>query len=148
MELKNDFKELLALFNARRVEYLIVGAYALAHHGAPRFTGDIDIWVKPDGDNARRVLGALNEFGFGSVGLTEEDFSKPDKVVQLGVPPNRIDLMTSVSGVTWEEAEKEKASGTADDLSIPFIGRTQFVLNKRASGRTKDLADIEALGET
>src|SRR4030066_48378 len=99
MEVQQDFNELLKLFNAHKVEYIIVGGYALAFHGAPRYTGDIDILVKPDTQNARRIMVALNEFGFGSVGLTEGDFESPDKVVQLGVPPIRIDIITSLTGV-------------------------------------------------
>ena len=96
METQPDFRELLALFNARHVEYLIVGGYALAFHGAPRFTGDLDIFVKPDAANAQRILTALEAFGFASVGLTLGDFERPDQVVQLGVPPVRIDLITSI----------------------------------------------------
>jgi hypothetical protein len=92
MEIQQDFRELLGLFNDHKVEYIIVGGYALAFHGAPRYTGDIDIFVKPDTQNARRIMVALNEFGFGSVGLTEGDFEIPDKVVQLGFPPVRVDI--------------------------------------------------------
>src|SRR3972149_9643211 len=104
MEVQPDFKELLASFNARHVEYMIVGGYALAFHGAPRFTGDLDLLVKPDPDNARRILAALEEFGFASVGLTAADFTVQDRVVQLGVPPARIGLITSLTGVSWDEA--------------------------------------------
>lgn len=104
METQPDFKELLVLFNARHVEYLIVGGYALAFHGAPRFTGDLDIFVKPDSINAQRILHALEAFGFASVSLTASDFEHPDQVVQLGVPPVRIDLITSLTGVSWDEA--------------------------------------------
>ena len=104
METQPDFRELLALFNARHVEYLIVGGYALAFHGAPRFTGDLDIFVKPDAVNAQRILHALEAFGFASVGLTRSDFERLDQVVQLGVPPVRIDLITSITGVSWDEA--------------------------------------------
>ncbi len=101
MELYHDFKELLELFNAQKVEYIIVGGYALAFHGAPRYTGDIEILIQPNAENARRVLTALDEFGFGSVGLTEEDFKILDKVVQLGVPPVRVDFMASITGVIY-----------------------------------------------
>jgi len=147
MEAQPDFKELLALFNAHRVEYVIVGAYALAFHGAPRFTGDLDLLVKPDPDNARRILAALAEFGFASVGLTAEDLTRPDHVVQLGVPPVRIDLITSLTGVSWEETVSGRTAGSYGDIPVHYIGRPQFIANKRATGRKRDLADLEALGE-
>jgi len=136
---------LLELFDEYSVEYLIVGGYALAFHGAPRFTGDIEIFVKPDADNARRILEALDEFGFKSLGLNEEDFKYPDKVVQLGVPPVRIDLITSLSGISWGEAFSGRTEGKYGDVPVYYIGREQFIQNKKASGRKKDLADIEAL---
>jgi len=147
MEIQQDFKDLLELFNAHKVEYIIVGGYALAFHGAPRYTGDIDIFVKPDSDNAGRIMSALEEFGFGSVGLSAEDFKKPGQVVQLGVPPVRIDIITSISGVLWNEAFSHRAPGKYGDMQVHYIGREQFIMNKRAVGRKKDLADLEALGE-
>lgn len=147
MEIQKDFKELLELFNAHKVEYLIVGGYALAYHGAPRYTGDIDIYARPDTENALRILNALDEFGFGSLGLKEDDFKTSGKVVQLGYPPVRIDIMTSISGVSWDEAHEGREKGKYGDVPVFFIGRNQYVLNKRASGRTKDMADLEALGE-
>ena len=145
MEAQPDFRELLALFNAHRVEHMIVGAYALAFHGAPRFTGDLDLFVKPDPDNARRILAALAEFGFASAGLTTEDFTRPDHVIQLGVPPVRIDLITSLTGVSWEEAVAGRTAGSYGDIPVHYIGREQFIANKRATGRKRDLADLEAL---
>jgi hypothetical protein len=148
MEHQSDFKELLELFNAQDVEYLIVGAYALAFHGAPRMTGDLDILVRPTQKNALKVLAALSQFGFGAVGLTEEDFLDPERVVQLGVPPVRVDLLTSLTGVTWEEAEREKAAGEYGAIPVCYLGRQQLIKNKRATGRLRDLADLEALGET
>ena len=147
METQRDFRELLALFNARHVEYLIVGGYALAFHGAPRFTGDLDIFVKPEVANAQRILSALETFGFASVGLTSSDFERPDQVVQLGVPPVRIDLITSITGVSWDEAWAGRVAGRYGDMSVYYIGRAQFVANKRATGRTRDVADLEVLGE-
>jgi len=147
MELQQDFRDLLVLFNAHRVEYMIVGAYALAFHGAPRYTGDLDIFVKPDEVNARRIMAALEEFGFGSVGLVAADFEAPDRVIQLGVPPVRVDIITSITGVSWEAAFSGRAEGKYGDICVHFIGRTQFILNRRALGRKKDLADLEALGE-
>ena len=147
MEVQPDFRELLALLNEHKVDYLIVGGYALAFHGAPRFTGDIDIFVRPEIENAKRVLKALAEFGFTFSNLHPDDFTNPNKVVQLGVPPVRIDLITSISGVSWEETEAHKEPGTFGDVPVFYIGRAQYISNKRASGRKKDLADIEALGE-
>jgi hypothetical protein len=147
MEAQKDFKELLELFNGHKVEYMIAGAYALAYHGAPRFTGDIDIFVKPSLDNAQRILSALSDFGFGSLNLTIDDFQNPDSVVQLGVPPVRIDIITSITGVTWQEADKGKLEGVYGDIPVYFLGREQYIANKRAIGRKKDLADLESLGE-
>ena len=145
MEAQPDFRELLALFNAHRVEHMIVGAYALAFHGAPRFTGDLDLFVKPDPDNARRILAALAEFGFASVGLAAEDFTRPDHVIQLGVPPVRIDLITSLTGLSWEETVAGRTAGSYGDIPVHYIGRAEFVANKRATGRKRD--HLEALGE-
>jgi hypothetical protein len=147
MEVQQDFKDLLALFNVHKVKYLIVGGYALAFHGAPRFTGDIDIFIEPDRANAGRILKALSEFGFGSLNLAVEDFCLPEKVVQLGVPPVRIDLITSLTGVSWKEASGAGVPGTYGGVPVCFIGRHELVANKRATGRKKDLADLEALGE-
>ena len=147
MEVQPDFRDLLALFNEHKVEYVIVGGYALAFHGAPRYTGDIDIFVKPAPDNAQRIMKALDAFGFGSAGLTAEDFQYPDKVVQLGVPPVRIDIVTSITNVTWETVAANRVEGKYGDVDVHYIGRNEFISNKRAVGRKKDLADIEALGE-
>ena len=146
MEVQEDFKELLALLNEHEVEYVIVGAYALAFHGAPRFTGDLDILVHPSRENAQKIMSALRDFGFGSVGLSPEDFQKPDYVVQLGVAPVRVDFITSLTGVTWEEADAGKVNGTYGDVPVSFLGREQLVANKRALGRKRDLADLEAIG--
>jgi hypothetical protein len=148
MEVQPDFKDLLALFNARQVEYIIVGGYALAFHGAPRFTGDIDIYVKPDTANAGRIMKALEDFGFGSVGLKAHDFELSDKVIQLGVPPVRVDIMTSISGVSWEEALSGCVADKYGDVPVRYIGLNEFIKNRRATGRKKDLADLEALGES
>lgn len=147
MEVQPDFRDMLASLNKRDVEYVIVGAYALAHHGVPRNTGDIDIYVRPSAANAKRMVEVLREFGFGSLGLTEGDFTEPGQVIQLGRPPVRIDLLTSISGVTWEEADSGKAAGMYGDVPVPYLGRGQLAANKRAAGRKKDLADLEALGE-
>ncbi len=147
MEVQQDFRDLLALFNAHHVDYVIVGAHALAYHGAPRYTGDMDIFVCPDSENARRILRALDEFGFGSLDLTVEDLVYPDKVVQLGVAPVRVDIMTSITGVSWGDAAAGRVEGTYGGLEVYYIGKKQFIVNKRALGRKKDLADLEAIGE-
>ena len=146
MEAQKDFKELLELFNGHKVEYIIVGSYALAFHGAPRFTGDIDIFVHSSAENSPRILSALTDFGFGSLNLTIDDFLRPGSVVQLGYPPIRIDIMTSITGVDWEEANKGKQTGLYGNIPVFFLGKEQYLANKRAVGRKKDLADIEALG--
>lgn len=148
MEAQRDFKELLESFNARRVEYVIVGAYALAHHGVPRFTGDLDVLVRPTPDNARRILTALNAFGFESAGFTVDDFTTPERVVQLGVPPVRVDILTTISGVSWESADAGKVAADYGGTPVYFLGRAELVANKRACGRARDLADLEALGES
>lgn len=145
MEQFPDWKELLELFNAHRVEYMVVGAHALAHHGAPRMTGDIDLLVRPTTENAQRVLDALKAFGFGSLNLCVDDFARADRVVQLGFPPARIDMMTTLSGVTWEEAEAGSAAALCVGVPARFLGRAELIRNKRACGRAQDLADIERL---
>ncbi len=147
MEVQPDFRDMLVLLNEKKVEYLIVGGYALAFHGAPRFTGDIDVFVRPESGNASRVLDALAAFGFRFPNLTATDFADPNKVVQLGVPPVRIDIITSISGVSWDEAEAAKEPGLYGDVPVCYIGLREYIKNKRSAGRKKDLADIEALGE-
>jgi len=147
METQPDFKDLLALFNKHQVEYLVVGGYALAFHGAPRYTGDMDILVRPNSANALRIMAALSEFGFGSVGLTTADFEKESVLIQLGVPPVRVDIITSLTGVLWKEAYRNRETGKYGDVPVFFIGRKQFITNKKAMGRKRDLADLEALGE-
>ena len=147
MEVQQDFKELLELFNAHKVEYVIVGGYALAFHGAPRYTGDIDLLIKPDRENAQKVLNALKDFGFAELDLSSNDFSSPENVVQLGVPPVRIDIITSLTGVSWEQAASNRVNATYGDVPVYYIGKQEFIANKKALSRHKDLADIEALGE-
>jgi len=147
MEIQPDFRDLLKLFNAHSVDYLIVGGYALAFHGAPRYTGDMALFVKPDEINARKIIEALNKFGFNAEGFSLSDFSKPEKVIQLGAPPVRVDIITSLSGVSWEEAFSGRIAGKYGDTTVYYIGRDQFILNKSAIGRKRDLADLEALGE-
>jgi hypothetical protein len=147
MEVQKDFKEFLALLNEHEVEFIIVGGYALAYHGVPRFTGDIDVFIKSDQQNAERTLKVLGAFGFGSLDIVVKDFLQPNNIIQLGVPPVRINIITSISGVTWEEANTSKEKGLFGDIIVSFMGKKQFIINKRASGRRKDLADLEAIGE-
>jgi hypothetical protein len=145
MQLDRDFKEFVASFIDSDVRFLIVGGYALAAHGAPRFTGDFDAWVLVDPENADRVVRALDEFGFGGLGLTSADFSSPDVVVQLGYPPHRIDILTSIDGVEFSDAWSSRMVVRVDEVEIPFIGRNELLANKRAAGRPQDLADVAAL---
>jgi predicted nucleotidyltransferase len=147
MDVPNDFRELLECFNDHGIEYVVIGAYALAFHGAVRATGDIDLLVKPSLENAERLLAALADFGFPSLGLEPEELEVPDQVVQLGVPPVRVDIMTSISGVSWEDAWANRESGHIDQVPVYFIGREDYAANKRASGRPKDITDLNALGE-
>jgi len=145
MELPTDFRELLALFNEHGVEYIVVGAHALALHGAPRYTGDLDLYVRPEAANAERVIAALGAFGFGDLGLTAADFTRPEQTIQLGNPPLRIDLITSITGVSWEDAWRGRVAGHLGDQPVGFLGRAEFLENKRATGRAKDLADVASL---
>jgi hypothetical protein len=145
MELDPNFREFIGLLRAREVRFLVVGGYAVALHGHPRFTGDLHIWLPVDADTAGAVLAALEDFGFGGVGLTVEDFLAEDRVVQLGRPPLRIDLMTSLDGVGFEEAHERRETVDLDGLSVPFIALEDLRRNKQATGRAQDLADLEAL---
>jgi hypothetical protein len=138
-----DFVDLLRAFVAADVRFLIVGAYALAHHGRPRATGDLDVWIDATPANAPRVVRALAAFGAPLHEVTEQDFAHPGVVFQIGVPPGRIDIVTELTGVTFGEAWPERDAGRFGDLTVDFIGRHAFVRNKRATGRAKDLGDIE-----
>ena len=147
MELARDFDEFFGSLIAHSVDFLVVGAYALAYHGAPRFTGDIDVFVRPGKDNASHLLEALATFGFPTGDLRPEDLTNPDRILQMGVEPVQIHVMSAISGVSWDEAWAGRQIGRGGSPHLPFIGRREFVKNKRASGRLKDLADIEALDE-
>lgn len=141
----SDFEELLRCLNGRNVRAIVVGGHALAFHGRPRFTKDLDVFVDPTPTNADRLMSALADFGFGDVGLSAGDFGQPGKIVQLGVAPNRIDLLTVIDGVTFDEAWADRASGRFGSVPIAYLGRESFIKNKRAAGRPQDLADIDAL---
>ncbi len=145
MDLDPDFNEFLRLFLAHEVRFLVVGGYAVAAHGLPRATGDLDAWIWVDEQNASRVIAALTEFGFGSLGLTTSDFKAPDSVVQLGDPPHRIDIMTNVDGVSFDAAWERRFAVEIDGRPIPFIGRDDLIANKRAAGRPQDVADATRL---
>jgi len=131
--------------NAQSVKALIVGGYAVAFHAKPRFTKDIDLLVEPDPDNAQRLLRALNDFGFGAVDLAADDFTTPGRVVQLGIAPDRVDLMTAIDGVSFADAWSGRVSGRFGAVPVFYIGKAELVRNKRATGRAQDLADVEAL---
>jgi len=143
--LNEDFKEFAGLLNSNRVEYLIVGGYALAAYGHPRYTGDLDFWVGAGATNGERLLKALKEFGFAELGIVLEDVTTPNRVIQLGYPPRRIDLLTSIDGVEFEPCYSRRMVVDVDGQSLCFIGLDDFKVNKRAAGRHKDLADLEAL---
>ena len=143
--LQSDLREFIGLLNSLKVEYLVVGGHAVAFHGHPRFTGDIDFFIRATSENAERVLRALGAFGFGSLGITASDLTAPGQVVQLGRPPNRIDILTSISGVDFDSAWKSRAPADLDGHAVNFIGVNELLKNKQASGRPKDLADAAKL---
>ena len=145
MKIPKDWREFIELLNSHRVEYLIVGAHALAFHAHPRNTGDLDIFVRRTPENAERVERVLRAFGFSSSGLSAADIERPDQIVQLGFAPNRIDVITSITGVTFDEAWRGRVASELDGIPVQFIGRDAFLRNKRATGRTKDLADAAEL---
>jgi hypothetical protein len=145
--LNRDFKEFIASCNANRVRYLVVGGYAVALHGHPRYTKGLDVWIEATPDNAARVVMALDHFGFGSLGLQAADFLVSDRVIQLGFPPNRIDLLTSLVGVSFAECYPLRQQTEIDSVPVDFIDVEHLKLNKRAPGRLQDLADVEQLEE-
>jgi hypothetical protein len=144
-----DFRDLLATLLEAGARFLVVGAHAMAAHGVPRATGDLDVWIDAEPDNVGRVWTALLRFGapVTAIGITREDLTRPDQVIQIGLPPRRIDVLTSVTGLSFAEAWPGRMIHTVDGLEVPFLGRAELVRNKRATGRAKDLADLEALGE-
>jgi hypothetical protein len=145
MVLNPDFKEFLQSLNENKVRYLIIGGYAVAFHGHPRYTKDMDIWVELNEENAQNLLGALVQFGFGSLGLKIEDFLDPSQIIQLGYPPSRIDLIMGLEGVTFEDCYVSRVETTIDKIVAPFINLENLKKNKRATGRLQDLADLEKL---
>ena len=145
MALAKDLKELLASFVAHRVEFLVAGAHAMALYGKPRYTGALDLFVRRSAENAQKILGALNEFGFAGLGIGAEDLMAPDDVLQLGVEPNRVDILTDLTGVNVDEAWREREDGKLDGVSVSFLSRNCLIVNKRSTGRKQDLADLESL---
>lgn len=145
--LNQDFREFIELLNKHEVRYLVIGGYAVALHGYPRYTKDLDIWIEMDSANAQRLMEALSEFGFGSVGLTQADFTTPDRVIQLGYPPSRIDLITTPDGVDFNTCYQSKLEISVSGVKINFIDLENLKRNKKASARLQDLADLENLGK-
>ena len=145
MGLSKDWREFLELLNSRGVDYVIVGAHSLAVHGRPRYTGDLDILVRSTRENARILVDLLNQFGFGQSGFEEFDFLKPEQLIHLGRAPTRIDLLTSISGVSSDEAFASKVSAELDGIRVFVLGKDALIRNKRAVGRPQDLADLDTL---
>ncbi len=145
MKVEKDFEEFIGLLNKHDVRYLIVGGYAFSFYAEPRYTKDIDIFIDRAGDNPGRLLRALQEFGFGETGLHREDFEKPEQVIQLGVAPVRIDLITSLSGIDFAPAWENRVAGSFGDVQANFIAKADLIGNKAATGRKQDLSDIEKL---
>jgi hypothetical protein len=146
MNVQPDFRNLLKIFNARGVEHVIVGAFALAHHGHPRATGDLDVWVRPTKKNAAQLLMALADFGFASAALTEKDVLS-GQVIQLGYPPVRVDILTALDGVAVKDIWNDREAGTFGEVPTNYLSRGCLVANKRAVARPQDLADLDSLGK-
>jgi hypothetical protein len=140
-----DFKDLFAALNAASAKYLLVGGYALAVHAVPRFTKDLDVWVEPSSENAVKVMEALHVFGAPTKALEDGDLARPGIVFQMGVPPNRIDIVTSIDGVTFDEAWPDRLSTTYGGEAVPVIGRAHLIRNKRSTGRPQDALDADVL---
>lgn len=145
MALNKDLREFIGLLNSHKVEFLIVGAHALAYHGLPRYTKDIDLFVATSNSNAEALTKVIEDFGFASTGLKTEDFLVPESVIQLGLEPNRIDLLTGLSGISWAEAWSDREHGTLDGAPVAFISKKCYIKNKLASARPQDLADVTRL---
>jgi hypothetical protein len=145
MKLHQDIRAFIALCLLRKVEFLLVGGYALAFHGAPRFTEDIDLMVLVSPENADKLHAVLSDFGFGEAGITRDDFLEPGQVIQLGRAPHRIDILTGISGITWQEAWASRTRVNLDGLEIQVIGKTELIRNKQATGRPQDIADVARL---
>jgi predicted nucleotidyltransferase len=145
VKLQQDLREFVELLLSRGVDFVVVGGHAVAFHGYPRMTDDIDLLVRPVRENGQRIVDALADFGFGNVGLTADSFTAPDRVIQLGRAPNRIDLLTEIYGLSFDEVWATRVEADLDGLKVSMIGRAELIRNKRATGRTQDLADAEKL---
>jgi Nucleotidyltransferase of unknown function (DUF6036) len=143
--LSKDFKEFIELLNAHNVRYLVVGGYAVAFHGYPRYTKDLDVWIELSPENANNVMQALDAFGFGSLGLKPEDFLESDQIIQLGYPPNRIDILTTLKEIKFEDCYNQRIEIQIQGIKTNFIDLENLKQNKRATGRPQDLADAENL---
>jgi hypothetical protein len=143
--LSKDFKEFIELLNGHNVRYLVVGGYAVAFHGYPRYTKDLDVWIELSPENADNMIKALEEFGVGSLGLKTEDFLESDQIIQLGYPPNRINILTTLKKLKFEDSYKARIEIEIQGIKINFIDLENLKLNKRATGRPQDLADAENL---
>jgi predicted nucleotidyltransferase len=145
MRLSNDWREFLESLNSRGIDYVVVGAHSLAFHGRPRYTGDLDILVRATRENAAKLVDLLNQFGFADAGFKESDFTEPDQLIQLGRAPNRIDLLTSITGVTTDQALASKVSADLDGIPVFILAKDALIRNKRAVGRPQDIADLKVL---
>lgn len=145
LPLPPDFKEFLALLNSEKIEYLVVGGYAVSYYGYPRPTGDLDVWVPVRKETAAALVDALSKFGFATAGATEELFLTPGRVVRMGVPPVRIEILNSISGVDFGECRSRRVDAMLDGVAVSIIGRDDLIANKTAAGRDKDLNDLKHL---
>lgn len=145
MRLNRDLREFIESLNSRDVDYVIVGAHSLAFHARPRYTGDLDILIQPTAENATKLVEVLHGFGFADAGFTPSDFTQAEQVIQLGRPPNRIDLLTSLTGVATADAFSTKIAAEIDDIPVFVLSKEMLIQNKRALGRPQDLADLDDL---
>lgn len=145
MNLEKDFSDFVELLNKHEVDYMVVGGYALAFHGEPRTTGDMDIWIDCTSANADKMVKVVNDFGMSSLGLSGADFAEPGIITQIGFPPLRIDILNEIDGVSFAQAIKNKQYFKEGKMEIPFIGREDFIKNKEAVGRKKDIEDVKRL---
>ena len=145
IEFPRDFKEFLQLLNSKTIEYLVIGGYAVGYHGYPRATGDLDIWIATNEQNAMKMVEALKEFGFDPPELQKEIFLKKQKVIRMGVPPMRLEILTSIDGVNFETCFNNRIIADFDDFKVNFISKADLLKNKRASGRPQDLVDFDKL---
>jgi len=147
MRIEKDFKKFIELLNKNEVRYLIVGSFAFSYYAEPRFTKDIDFYIEPTEENAKRIIKTLVEFGFDSLGLKSKDFQELDQIIQLGVAPVRIDLLTSLSGIDFPSAWRNRIKGKYGQISAIFISKADLIKNKKAVGRPQDIADVEKLNK-